>query len=62
MKRSPGQLKQKRLLSQQVFNDTAKKRAEYERNKAGAAKIGTDADVRAYMLRMGYVVPAGTKP
>lgn len=64
MKPSAKQLKQRRVMAAQKFNDGRIHNARKFFNKTaerkqpasnGNANIGTDEDVRAYCARMGYV-------
>lgn len=75
MNASPKQITQRREMNAQTFGPrptarqqpTARRKAPFitpkpaPQSTAGHANLGTDADVRAYCARMGYVYDTTTK-
>lgn len=49
------QRKQRRIMSSQLFTAKRERERKAEENRRGAAEVGTDAEVAAYLLRRRYV-------
>lgn len=54
MKVTPAQAAQRRIMSSQLFTAKRERERKAAENRRGAAPIGDDAQVRAYMLKRGY--------
>ena len=54
MKQTPSQAAQRRIMSSQLFYAKREREKKAEENRRGAAQVGTDAEVREYLLKRRY--------